>query len=66
MCCIDGIATESFLKRFIVFQNRFLFPVLMFLKKMTFKFLNIGVTLIRMPLYFLQSSVDPNDFPLKS
>ena len=27
-----------------------------------FEFLNIDVTLLHMPLYFLQSSVDPDDF----
>ena len=62
-CCIDGIVAESFQKSFIVFQNWFLFPVLMFLKKNDcFESLNMCVTLLRIPLYFLQSSVDPDDF----
>ena len=50
-CCIDGIVGESFLKSFIVFQTWFLFPVLMFLEKNDFfEFLDIDVTLLRMPL----------------
>ena len=39
----------------------------MFLEKNDcFEFLNIDVTLLRMPLYFLQSSVDPDDFAVRN
>ena len=39
----------------------------MFLEKNDcFEFLNIDVTLLHMPLYFLQSSVDPDDFALRN
>ena len=45
----------------------FFFSVLMFLeKKNCFEFLNIDVTLLNMPLYFLQSSVDPDEFALRN
>ena len=55
-CSIDSIVAESFLKSFIVSKTSFLFPVLMFLeKKDRFEFLNIDVTLLSMPSYFLQS-----------
>ena len=42
--------------------------MLMFLEKnnyMYVEFLNIDVTLLRLPLYFLQSSVDPDDLPFR-
>ena len=45
---IDAIVTESFF----------------FAKNGCFEFLNADVTLLLMPLYFLQSSVDPDDFAL--
>ena len=41
----------------------------MFLEKndhICFEFLNIDVTLLRIPLYFLQSSVDSGDFALRN
>ena len=60
--CIDGIVyvvNPSRIKSFIVFQNCFL---LMFLEKKDY--FNIDVTSLCMPLYFLQSSVDPDDFDL--
>ena len=64
---IDGIVAESFLKSFIVFQNRFLSPVLTFLEKNDcFEFFNIDVTFFHMSSYFLQSSVDPDDFALRN
>ena len=44
---------ESFLKSFIVFENPFLFPVLMFLEKNEcFEFLNIDVTLLSVHFIF--------------
>ena len=68
-CVIDSVVAEFFLKSFLFSKNSlfFLFPVLMFLeKKDCFGFLNIDVTLLSMPLYFLQSSVDPDDFALRN
>ena len=61
-CIIDRVVAEFFLKSFIV--SSFWFPVLMFLEKNCFEFLNIDVTLLSTTLYFLQSLVDPDDFAL--
>ena len=63
--CSVGIVDCSFLRYFIVFQNCFLFPLLMFLAKNDcLEFFNIDVTLFRILLYFLHSSVDPDDLAL--
>ena len=63
--CSAGIVECSFLRYFIVFQNCFLFPLLMFLvKNDCLEFLNIDVTLSCIPLYLLHNSADPDDFAL--
>ena len=41
------------------------FPKPIFISSVN-EFLNIDVTLLCMPLYFLQSSVDPDDFALRN
>ena len=63
--CSAGIVECSFPRYFIVFQNCFLFPLLMFLvKNDCLEFLNEDVTLFCIPLYLLHNSADLDDFTL--